>query len=223
MKFDVAETQNAMVRDFSIVITLGIIMAIALLGSIYYMIFRLIKEVARAHKTISDMAITDELTGLINRRKFFERLDNEIQRATHYETPMGCLMIDLDHFKSVNDTYGHPTGDALLRMVADTITQTFRENDICARYGGEEFICLLPHTGREGCESCSERLRESIEKLVCPLEDGITLSATCSIGVAMYSKDLEKDTTHSEWLIKRADMALYSAKDNGRNRVVFYE
>ncbi|MDA3835346.1 MAG: diguanylate cyclase [Spirochaetales bacterium] len=217
VKFDVSEVQKAVKRDFKIILTLGILTALTLLGVIYYMIHRLIRAVSDAHGKIKIMAITDELTGLINRRHFFELMRQEYARTRRYGYQLGCLMLDLDHFKSVNDTYGHPVGDIVLQQVGKILGSMMRETDIPARYGGEEFVCILPQSDLEGCKVIAEKVRGAIEAMEIPLEDGRTLTITASIGVALMSEGMAM-----EQLIKCADAALYTAKDTGRNRVEVY-
>jgi diguanylate cyclase (GGDEF)-like protein len=222
IKFDVTEIVQATNHDFRVLLALGLLTAVMLLGSIYYAIYRLINTVHKAHEEISEMAVTDGLTGLTNRRHFFEELEREHVRSRRYEQPLGCMMLDLDHFKAVNDTYGHAAGDEVLKGVAKVIGNTFRTNDVPARYGGEEFICLMPHTDMAGCRLLAERLRAAIENFRCSLEDGTILTVTASIGVAVLSEKLQGEQFSGEWLIKCADEALYAAKRNGRNRVELY-
>ncbi|PLX42580.1 MAG: hypothetical protein C0608_02850 [Deltaproteobacteria bacterium] len=162
------------------------------------------------------MATTDELTGLTNRHNFFEKLETEFSRAIRHKYPLGCAMIDLDHFKSVNDTYGHPVGDKLLREVADCVKSSIRQYDLAARYGGEEFICIFAHSDVEGSKAVAERIRQNIEKMTCELDDGRVLKATASIGVAFLTEGMD-----IEQLIDSSDQALYRVKENGRNRVEF--
>lgn len=161
------------------------------------------------------LAITDYLTGLYNIRYFYHRLDEEFSRARRYNFPLSCLMIDLDHFKDINDRYGHRAGDSVLREVARLMKSHTRKSDVLARYGGEEFIMLLPETHEKGAIAKAEQLRSSISKLrFKSLTNG--RAVTVSIGVATYPDVTVNDTDD---LITYADNALYKAKTSGRNRV----
>lgn len=161
------------------------------------------------------LAITDYLTGLYNIRYFYHRLEEEFSRASRYNFPLSCLMIDLDHFKDINDRYGHRAGDSVLREVARLMKSHTRKSDVLARYGGEEFIMLLPETHEKGAIAKAESLRSSIGKLrFKALKD--KRAVTVSIGVATYPDVIVNDTDD---LITYADNALYKAKTSGRNRV----
>lgn len=160
------------------------------------------------------LAITDELTGLYSARYFRHRIEKEMKRAYRYKQPLSLMMMDLDYFKKVNDTYGHLTGDGVLREVANRIRRGIRDIDIPCRYGGEEFCLLLPETDLQGTEILAERLRKAIaEKAV--HQNGNIIPMTISIGVAALS-----DGQTKEQFIDAADDAMYRAKQEGRNRVV---
>lgn len=163
------------------------------------------------------MAITDELTGLYNRRFFQEWLDLEFKRTHRYKTDLSCLMIDIDYFKSVNDTYGHMMGDFVLAEVAGIIKQNTRGTDVAARFGGEEFVLLLPRTDRVLAMGLAERIRASIEAVRLNNDD-ITLTVTVSVGVSCSIQNTLEDKSQ---LIELADKALYEAKRRGRNRVFY--
>lgn len=165
------------------------------------------------------LAITDYLTGLYNIRYFYHRLEEEFSRAQRYNFPLSCLMIDIDHFKDINDRYGHRAGDSVLKEVARLMKSHTRKSDVLARYGGEEFIMLLPETPENGAIAKAEALRTSIENLrFRTLKDGRTV--TVSIGVATFPNVAVSDTDD---LITYADHALYTAKTSGRNRVEVYK
>ena len=164
------------------------------------------------------LAITDELTKLFVRRFFFRRMDEELRRQQRYKTHISVLMLDIDHFKKFNDTYGHEMGDEVLKAVARTLTAQAREVDVVARHGGEEFTVLLPETDLEGARVAGERFRVAIEALEVPHESG-TLKVTMSFGAAQASDDTPK----GDDLLRNADVALYQAKAQGRNRVVTWE
>jgi diguanylate cyclase (GGDEF)-like protein len=161
------------------------------------------------------MAITDSLTGLFNRQHLAERLKEEVDRAHRYDVPLGLLMADLDHFKQVNDRYGHAAGDHVLEHVAKRLASVTREVDLVARYGGEEFIALLPNTGRDGAEQAARRIITAIRES--PAEvNGQPFPLTISIGGAILGlREEPRD------LLARADAALYQAKSEGRDRYVF--
>jgi diguanylate cyclase (GGDEF)-like protein len=167
------------------------------------------------HEQVQRQAVTDELTRLSNHRRFQEVMDTELERARRFDRELGLLMLDVDNFKRVNDTYGHPQGDAVLRAVAAVLRDTAREIDEPARYGGEEMAIALPETDLEGAFNVAERVRTAIEELRVPLLDGSgELRVTASFGVAAGL-----DVTKSD-LIAAADRALYEAKHGGKNRTV---
>jgi two-component system cell cycle response regulator len=166
---------------------------------------------------LEQLAQTDPLTQLLNRRALTERITAEMERALRYDSTLALLMIDLDHFKRVNDTYGHLVGDDVLRDVAQLLSETIRGSDIVARYGGEEFLMLLPETDDPGAETFAERIRSAIEEhRFGEAQDHPTLRLTASIGVAMFPAARIESV---EDLFARADAALYRAKADGRNRV----
>jgi len=170
------------------------------------------------HETVQRQAVTDELTGLFNHRRFQEVMATEVERARRYDQEMGLIMLDLDNFKRVNDTYGHMQGDMVLREVARVLRQSSREIDEPARYGGEEMAVALPQTGLEGAFEFAERVRLRIEALELPLldADGV-LRVTASFGVAALPHSAKPD---KDALVAAADAALYRAKRSGKNRTV---
>lgn len=161
------------------------------------------------------LAQRDPLTQAYNRHHFWQLAHIEMARVKRYRRPLALAMIDADHFKDVNDAYGHDVGDMVLRMIVDTIHDGLRKNDVLARYGGEEFIVLLPETAPEGALAVVERLRERIAEAPLPLEDGREVAITVSVGLASLNGYQEG----FEALLKRADDALYAAKRGGRNCV----
>lgn len=169
-----------------------------------------------------ELAITDGLTQLYIHRYFQLRLKQEIERTQRYAEPLSLLMIDIDHFKSFNDLYGHQMGDEVLKMIARILKEKIRAVDVAARYGGEEFAIITPGTDSQGVAIFAERLRKSIENTASNGPDNKPLKITISIGTASYiEKDIEQRTS-GEVLINRADQALYRAKKQGRNRVCNY-
>jgi diguanylate cyclase (GGDEF)-like protein len=170
---------------------------------------------ARMHEEIEFMATTDGLTGLFNHRILQERLTAELKRSERYATPLSLLLADIDYFKKVNDVYGHPAGDLVLKGMAKILKYEVRDVDIAARYGGEEFAVILPGTDSRGAKNFAERLRKAIMAEVF-LADGKTLKVTASIGIATAPADSQT----KEDLIEKADQALYHAKHQGRNQSV---
>jgi diguanylate cyclase (GGDEF)-like protein len=170
------------------------------------------------HETIQRQAVTDELTGLFNHRRFQEVMTAEVERTRRFGQELGLIMLDIDNFKRVNDTYGHLQGDLVLREVARALRESSREIDEPARYGGEEMAVALPQTGLEGAYEFAERVRHRIERLQIDLLDGDgTLRVTASFGAASlpHSAKIDKDA-----LVAAADAALYRAKRSGKNRTV---
>jgi diguanylate cyclase (GGDEF)-like protein len=173
----------------------------------------LIYRINRSSEVLRRLATTDPLTGAFNRRHFMELMGREQRRADRYNTIYSILMIDIDHFKRVNDTYGHQIGDHAIQAMAEACRRTTRPTDIVARYGGEEFIVTLTHTDQPGAVKVAERLREAVAEVALPTEKGV-LQFTISIGISTYVKRSAVDQ-----IIQRADQALYKAKETGRNRV----
>lgn len=170
---------------------------------------------ADAHQEVQSLASTDGLTDLLNRRAFASALDREFKKTLRYGQPLGLMMIDIDHFKVVNDRFGHPAGDSVLRQLAVFVGQTIRDVDVAARYGGEEFAVIMPGTGPGQAALAAERIRQVVM--------GHTFIPECrehrvtvSIGVAQYRGE---EGINTEDLVRDADIALYRAKTNGRNCV----
>jgi two-component system cell cycle response regulator len=170
-------------------------------------------------REFEELSRTDALTSLFNRRYFEERFRVELARSKRYRSPLTCLMIDLDHFKTVNDAHGHPIGDQVLRDVAGIVKDTLRDVDLVARYGGEEIVAILPETGPLEGRHVAERVRAAVEAHRTVRGD-IEAKVTISVGVATYPvPGLEE----AEDLLRAADDALYRAKDSGRNCVRAHE
>jgi diguanylate cyclase (GGDEF)-like protein len=167
-------------------------------------------EHQRLVEELEKLSITDPLTSIYNRRKFNELLTMEIERSKRYQNSLSIIMCDIDHFKKINDTFGHDVGDKAIKKFSKQIRENIREIDMLARWGGEEFMILMPNVSVENAHSVAEKLRMIIEKT----EVETAGSFTASFGVT----DLMLDDT-SETFIKRADQALYKAKHSGRNRV----
>jgi diguanylate cyclase (GGDEF)-like protein len=167
--------------------------------------------------------ITDHLIGIYNRRYLDRKIVQEIQRARRYRAPLSFLMLDIDHFKTINDHYGHPVGDQTLISLGRLLSQEVRDTDIVARYGGEEIAILAVQTPLSDARNLAERLRQAVESsIMVSFEDAehrSAISITVSIGVAV----LDEQITAPHVLIERADKALYQAKEGGRNRVVVFD
>jgi diguanylate cyclase (GGDEF)-like protein len=159
---------------------------------------------------LQNMANTDQLTGAYNRHKFLECLDYEVSRVQRNNTSLSLVMLDIDHFKRINDTYGHTTGDSVLKELVRLIRDNLREVDILTRWGGEEFLILAPDTNKLAATTLAERLRQAVKEHDFP-EAG---SVTISLGVAQYSRKESVDE-----LVSRVDEHMYLAKQSGRNRV----
>ncbi len=177
----------------------------------------------RENNQLRQLSQTDGLTQLANRRFFNEALINEFIRTKRYGGSLGCLMIDIDHFKRINDTYGHMTGDMVLKNLAKIITRRLRSIDVVARWGGEEFVVLLPETSLESIEIVAEKLRIAVEshnfnELTSQKESG-PKKVTISIGCISYPHD---GIVEAEDVVELADKGLYQAKRTGRNKVVYY-
>ncbi len=170
-------------------------------------------ELQRVYQQMQKIAVTDKLTDVYNRWGFFNLAETEFERAKRYNINLSLLMLDLDHFKKVNDTYGHLIGDLVLKKTAERCKKILRTSDLLGRTGGEEFLILLPETTKENAYQLAERLRKTINE---PIEDEeVTLSVSTSIGIST----LDKECTSLDSMIQKADNALYEAKEQGRNRI----
>ncbi|OHB26364.1 MAG: hypothetical protein A2X84_07260 [Desulfuromonadaceae bacterium GWC2_58_13] len=177
---------------------------------------RLAGELMEANAKLREMAFRDGLTGLYNHRYFQELLTREMSRAVRYGSTLSLMMFDIDHFKLVNDAYGHPGGDVILRKLAALVQDCMRTSDVVARYGGEEFAVILPMTDSGGCRVFAERLRRKVEQMETNI-DGSPVKITVSIGLATYEPGMA--ATDKSQMVDAADRALYQSKKNGRNRI----
>jgi len=173
-------------------------------------------ELKKVNEQLREMAFRDGLTGLYNHRYFQELMDNELSRSRRYKKSFSVMMLDIDHFKKINDEYGHPVGDIVLKEVSKTIENTIRDSDFAARYGGEEFAVVLPETELRGAAILAERLRKAIEQLVIDTK-GCRIDVTVSVGVTCYHPSTAK-IAKSE-IFTQADNALYNSKNKGRNMI----
>jgi len=185
---------------------------------------RINRELDKKREELLALTRTDGLTSLYNRRYFEERLTAEFARSERYRVPLSCLMLDLDHFKRMNDTYGHPFGDKVLKGAAGVTQGALRSVDLLARYGGEELVALLPETGPKEARAVAERIRARIEALTftfrTPHGEERQVSCTASVGIATYPIP---SIDSAEMLLRAADDCLYTAKAEGRNRVKQHE
>ena len=181
--------------------------------------FHDITERKKLQLELERRAQIDALTGLNNRRHFYELAEMELARSRRYDKPLAIMMLDVDHFKNINDTYGHHVGDTVLQKLSAVCLQAMREIDIVGRLGGEEFSILLPEATAAQALEAAERLREAVAAMVVPLEQGGSLSFTASIGVT----GLVATDNDVAAMLKRADEAMYAAKKSGRNRVCIQE
>jgi len=173
---------------------------------------------AQLYEQVQRLAVTDELTGLPNRRVLYERGTDEVNRAKRFHHPLAVAMLDIDHFKMVNDTHLHAAGDLVLQAIANMFRKDLRNTDLAARYGGEEFVLVFPETESSVAYQVVERVRHHIAHTAIALRQNQTIRVTLSAGIAM----LEPDMTSFDELIQRADQALYVAKQTGRNRTIVW-
>lgn len=169
------------------------------------------------------LGMTDALTGLANRRELEKRMSIEVSRSLRESTPLSCLYLDVDHFKQVNDVYGHDVGDHVLKKVAAIMIEAVRLGDVVARYGGEEFVIALPGAGGSVALETAERIRQAVEQANIVIGDGQRLNIAISIGLASFTAERNSIGDSAEIfdeIIARADRALMDAKEQGRNRVV---
>jgi len=210
ISFDIEDLQREIRFNTIAIVLFGVITTLLLLGLIYFFMSRLIKSLDDARQTIEKIAITDSLTELFNRRHIMSRFEEEFEKFKRLKKNVSCIMIDIDHFKAVNDSYGHLTGDQVLKIISARMRDIVRAYDILGRYGGEEFLVIMPDTGLEDARGLAERIRSSIK------EESIgNVSVTLSLGVVCVQ---ESDRSVDD-IISRADENLYKAKQGGRDRV----
>jgi len=176
------------------------------------------KELEYSNKELKLLASTDPLTKLYNRRYFTKTSEHILDIAKRNKTDLSIIMLDIDNFKVINDTYGHIVGKNVIILVAEIMQDCSRKSDIICRFGGEEFIILTPETNIDGAIVISEKIRSEVEKNDIQIKDGTELKFTVSIGVSKVDNELDSNDIS---IIKRADEALYEAKKSGRNRIKF--
>lgn len=181
--------------------------------------FRMKTEIKLAMEKMAELSTKDELTDLHNRRYFMEFAEREVSGSARYGHSLSLLMLDVDFFKQINDSYGHPAGDTVLIQTARLLKESIRQYDVACRFGGEEFAVIMPNTGLNDARTFCERLREKIDQTtIC--YDAHKIKFSVSIGLAQFAPDIDKSITH---LIKRVDAGLYAAKQQGRNQVMAFE
>lgn len=206
-----ASAKDSLFRYVLLIVGLGLL-TVATAAAIA--LRRSLAREAKIREQLRRIAMTDELTGLANRRELLSGLDRMIGSAKRYGRPLTVALLDIDRFKRVNDTYGHPAGDEVIRRVAEAARELMREQDLVGRLGGEEFVIVFPDTNSAKAVAACERLREHIRDMVVEIDDGTVFSITLSSGVAQFTR---ADDRHS--IVARADQALYEAKEGGRDQV----
>jgi len=203
---------HTMGSSFYISLLVPLPMTLATGGIIFSLLISLEKARSQAHA----LSMTDSLTGLSNRRHFLQGVQREFHLAQRHQLPMALLILDVDHFKRVNDVYGHSMGDQVLVEISQCCTQVLRTTDLLARWGGEEFVVLLPNTHRDHAHQLAERVREAVAGLAQLQANSETVRVTVSVGVACAEPG---QTATLDVLVQTADRALYEAKRAGRNQV----
>jgi len=219
VSFDIQEIQGKLRTNLYIVTILALLTTGLLLGFVVIFFRQLVRKLTDARNQLERLATTDDMTGLFNRRQILRRFEEECERTRRSGGALCCLMLDVDHFKHVNDDFGHQAGDEVLRMIATQARKALRVYDAVGRYGGEEFIAILPGAELTTAQAIAERLRAAIETtVILQTATGEPRPITASLGLAQWRTG---DTV--EGLIHRADEALYRAKAGGRNRVEVVE
>lgn len=179
-------------------------------------------ELVAKNSFLSEISARDSLTGLYNRWYVMEKIDSEMNRALRHGHPMSVLMLDLDHFKQINDSFGHPAGDQVLKCVGQVLKESCRVYDVPGRYGGEEFCIVLPDTKVNSTTFVAERIRTRLENTALAVGEN-SITVTASIGIAGMDSVAEEGVLSANALLERADRALYAAKHHGRNRVELWK
>jgi diguanylate cyclase (GGDEF)-like protein len=214
------EAQDKTIQQQNLQLLMLLLMFSVLVFEAIFIIFPSFKKLQK----YSRLATQDTLTGCNNRRHFLQLLRNEHKRCMRYKDSYAVFIIDIDHFKKINDTYGHPAGDKVIQQVARTIEKGIRTSDQCGRIGGEEFGVLLVKAGKDEAYAVAEKLRVAIENMDITTE-GHSIKLTVSVGIAIFiaAQTQEKTDVNVSDMIKRADMALYTAKQSGRNQTHLWE
>lgn len=209
-------------RSWYNLVSLSLLLLLIILGLLHWFNLKIYREkiiIESQRLQLSKQARTDELTGLYNRRYIMQALHEAFKRARLQSSPLSLLMVDIDHFKSINDRFGHDAGDAVLKKVADTMTQNSRQDAIIGRIGGEEFLLLLPEATVEQAHHLAERIRLAVADISLVLEqDGVR----CTVSIGIAECNFAEHPCMEDVAIKHADEAMYRAKHTGRNKVVTY-
>ena len=216
---DIENIHSKLRKNIYLIIFFSIASVSLLLGVIYLFTNRLIRKLVESRQKIEEMVMSDELTGIFNRRHSLMRFGEEFQKAKRFRSNLSCVMIDIDHFKNINDNYGHLIGDKVLKDFSLFLSKFIRAYDILGRYGGEEFLIVLPDTDLESTKHFAERLRREVREMLVIKADSYQINLTISLGVASLSKH---DNILDD-VLKRADDGLYKAKNTGRDRVAWIE
>jgi len=211
ISLDIEKLQSKISYNTITIVVFGIITTLLLLGLIYFFMSRLIKKLEEARQTIEQIAITDQLTDVFNRRHIMSRFEEEFEKFKRLKKNVSCIMADVDNFKAVNDSYGHLAGDQVLKAISRRIRNTVRAYDILGRYGGEEFLIIMPDTSVEDARELAERIRTRVKE-----ETVNNATITLSLGVVC----VEESDRSVDDIIRRADQNLYKAKKDGKDRVV---
>jgi diguanylate cyclase (GGDEF)-like protein len=210
VSLDIEDLQQKIRHNMYFIALFGLITVVLVLGLVYFFTKKLIRKLAEARALIERIAVTDVLTGLFNRRHVLSRFVEEFEKSRRQGKPLACIIADIDHFKAVNDSFGHLAGDEVLKEVSHRIKQSIRIYDILGRYGGEEFLILLPGADLEQAWNFAERMRMHVRGTMI-----LDKQVTVSLGVT----SLQEGDQSIDDMIKRADEALYKAKNAGRDRV----
>ena len=214
------QTEISSPLEASLTVAISIGMAIAMYG-----LKNIFIDLEKQKTVLEGLTQTDPLTGALNRAGIMSHLEQEFQRAHRNLQPVAVLMIDIDHFKFVNDQYGHLVGDVVLQNLISNLQRSVREIDSIGRFGGEEFLVILPDTSTEQASATAERIRKAVEQSTCAYADEKEVKITISIGVAVYNPhefDLQKSQNRLQEYIRQSDLAMYKAKNSGRNCVVLW-
>lgn len=195
----------------------GVLSFTSLVGTIFYTLY---KRSSRSIEELKEQSSMDKLTELYNRSYLEPFLESEIDTAKKKNQKVSVIMVDMDHFKEINDTYGHIAGDHVLMIFAQVVLKCIRKTDIIARYGGDEFLVVLPNTDTDTAKSVAERIREDVSETYIPPVDNVVISSIhCSVGISTYPVHCDSKTS----LIRTSDLALYMAKRSGRNCIKVYQ
>ena len=216
VSFDVETVQRKLEQNTLVVLVFSIFTLVSLITLVYFFFRQMKTRLNRFHEELRVMATTDTLTGIYNRGRLLERFRDEFERSKRHGNELACILFDLDHFKRINDSHGHQAGDEVLVAFAKLVAGHVRPYDIFGRYGGEEFLLVLPQTDSQAAQRFAERIRVLVETDLTPhLSFALDTPVTVSLGVT--NANVADETIDT--ILKRADDALYRAKEHGRNKV----